>query len=78
MSARHHEFHADWRRTMAAPLTQRDDAPRRPHPRALHVARQHNRRRNQYTPIVERGWFLALFGVVAVGLLWSSAQGLLP
>ena len=36
------------------------------------------RRRNQYTPIVERGWFLALVGAAAVVLLCASAFGLLP
>ena len=33
------------------------------------------RRRNQYTPIVERGWFLALMWAVGLGLLWAGAQG---
>lgn len=77
MNARHQDHRADWMREPARPLTERNDEPSRPSSRSLHIARQ-QRRRNQYTPIVERGWFLILIGAASIGLLIAASQGWLP
>ena len=36
------------------------------------------RRRNQYTPIVERPWFLACGLVIVCAIVWARSQGWMP
>lgn len=36
------------------------------------------RRRNQYTPIVERPWFLVCGLVIVCAVVWAQSQGLMP
>ena len=36
------------------------------------------RRRNQYTPIVERPWFLVCWTVIVCAIVWARSQGWMP